>query len=357
MDWGMNGLERAKKRGNRKQWAAAAGIFLAASLLSGCASGSYPMSQSGFLLNTYVTVTVYESDSLFPGKASQALEGSLELCETYEALLSRTAEGSDIYRINHRAPGENRVAVDPDTARVIEKGLEYGRLSGGAFTIAIEPLTSLWNFTGEDPHVPSGEEIQSRLSLVDDSKMSVQGDQVELGRDGVKLDLGAIAKGFIADRMKEYLVENGVTSAVINLGGNVLCVGEKPGGEPFRIGLRRPFADYSETVGTLTVRDCSVVSSGVYERCFEEDGKLYHHILNPKTGYPYDNGLTQVTIISKDSVDGDGLSTACFALGLEKGMELLDSMEDVCGIFMTGQGEMYCSEGAEAYLEEGAQAN
>lgn len=347
----MKGQDRDKKR----RWGrigAAAGALLVAFWLSGCALGSYPMSQSAFLLNTYVTVTVYESSSLFPGKASRALEGSMELCRKYEALLSRTEEGSDIDRINRRGQGENCLRVDPDTAWVIEKGLEYGRLSGGAFTIAIEPLTSLWDFTGEEPHVPAEEEIKRRLPLVDDSRMSVHGDMVELGKDGVRLDLGAIAKGFIADRMKEYLVESGVTSAVINLGGNVLCVGEKPDGEPFLIGLRRPFADYSETVGTLRVKDCSVVSSGIYERCFEENGKFYHHILDPKTGYPYDNGLTQVTILSKDSVDGDGLSTACFALGLEKGMELLDSMEGVCGIFMTGEGEIYCSEGAKEYLEE-----
>lgn len=348
----MMGREREKKRKKRGLWAAA-GVLLAALWLSGCTSGSYPMTQSGFLLNTYVTVTIYESSSLFPGKASRALEGSMELCRQYEDLLSRTKEGSDIYRINHRAPGESCLQVDPDTAWVIEKGLEYSRLSGGAFTIAIEPLTSLWDFTGEDPHVPAGEEIRERLPLVDDGEISVHGDMVELGKDGVRLDLGAIAKGFIADRMKEYLVENGVTSAVINLGGNVLCVGEKPGGEPFIIGLRRPFAGYSETVGALRVRDCSVVSSGIYERCFEEDGRFYHHILNPKTGYPYDNGLTQVTIISKDSVDGDGLSTTCFALGLEKGIQLLDSMEDVCGIFMTEEGEIYCSEGAKEYLVEG----
>ena len=137
---------------------------------------------------------------------------------------------------------------------------------------------------------------------------------------------------------------------MLNLGGNVLCVGARPDETPFRIGIQRPFAERNEVAGALDIEDMSVVSSGVYERHFIQDGVNYHHLLNPRTGYPYENGLVQVTIISRDSVDGDGLSTTCFALGIEEGSELLESLEDTYGIFMTEDGETYYTEGAEQFL-------
>ena len=143
------------------------------------------------------------------------------------------------------------------------------------------------------------------------------------------LDLGSIAKGFIADRLKDFLVSRGVESAIINLGGNVLCIGTQPDGTPFRIGIQKPFAEYSDVVGYVDIDDMSVVSSGVYERHFVAD-----------------NGLISVVIICPESVDGDALSTTCFSLGLEKGIELLDSTDDACGIFITDDYELHFSEGA-----------
>ncbi len=320
--------------------------------LTGCSQmGGQPVSQSSFLLDTYVTVTVYGSKHIFPQKTKDVLQGSMDLCRQYEQLLSKTIETSEIYGINHRKPGTADMEVSPDTARVIARGLDYCRMSEGAFDITVEPLTSLWDFKAADPQVPDADKIRADVDKVDYKSVKVDGDRVEFTRDDVRVDLGAIAKGFIADRMKEYLEENGVTSAVINLGGNVLCLGERPDGQPFKIGLQRPFADRSEPVAALNIRDMSVVSSGVYERHFVKDGVNYHHILNPKTGYPYENGLVQVSIISEESVDGDGLSTSCFALGLEKGMALLDSMEGVYGIFITEDGQLHYSEGAADFLD------
>ena len=182
-------------------------------------------------------------------------------------------------------------------------------------------------------------------------KLEVEGNKILFSDDGTTIDLGAIAKGFIADRMKEYLLDQGVKSAIINLGGNVLCVGAN-GKNPFRIGIQRPYASHNETVGVVEVEDMSVVSSGVYERHFEKDGINYHHILNPETGYPYENGLTAVTILSRQSVDGDGLSTTCFSLGLEKGMELIDSLDNAWAVFITDDGELHYSEGMEQWMKE-----
>ncbi len=296
------------------------------------------------MLNTFVTISLYE------GGDEAVLDGCLKLCAQYEDMLSKTREGSEIYKLNHRAPGERSLQVSEKTAKVIEKGLEYSRLSEGAFDITIEPLSSLWNFTSENPQVPPEQEIGAARERVDYRKVSVEGNVVTFADDETALDLGAIAKGFIADELKAYLTEEGVESAIINLGGNVLCLGERPEGEPFRIGLQRPFAERNEVVETLNIRDLSVVSSGVYERHFEQDGVNYHHLLNPRTGYPYDNGLVQVTIISPRSVDGDGLSTACFALGVEEGSLLIESMEGIYGIFMTENGDIYYTEGAEEFV-------
>jgi thiamine biosynthesis lipoprotein len=157
-----------------------------------------------------------------------------------------------------------------------------------------------------------------------------------LYQPGIQIDLGGIAKGYIADRLKEYLSEQGVTGAIIDLGGNILCMGGKTTTDPFRIGIQQPFADRNETIATIDIRDKSVVSSGVYQRYIQtEDGKIYHHILDPSTGYSFDNGLLGVTIISEKSVDGDGLSTTVFALGLEKGLELVESLDDVEAAFIT----------------------
>ena len=165
--------------------------------------------------------------------------------------------------------------------------------------------------------------------------------KVTLKTNDTAIELGAIAKGYIADRLKDYLVSQNVKSAIINLGGNVLCIGGKPDDSSFKIGIQKPFADRSETIAVMDIKDKSVVSSGVYERCFEKNGTLYHHLLNPKTGYPYNNGLIAVTIISDQSVDGDALSTTCFALGLEDGLKLAESLDDVQAFFVTSDYEIH----------------
>lgn len=150
--------------------------------------------------------------------------------------------------------------------------------------------------------------------------------------------------------MKEFLVEHGVKSAIINLGGNILCIGQKPDGSPFRVGIQKPFQERNETVATVAIQDMSVVSSGIYERYFIKDDKLYHHILNPKTGYPYENNLISVSIISSLSVDGDGLSTTCFALGLTKGMELVNELDGVYAVFITDDNVLHYSDNFDEIL-------
>ena len=239
---------------------------------------------------------------------------------------------------------------------LVSAGLEYAALSNGAFDITIGSVSRLWDFTAESPKVPDSGRIAEALTHVDYTRVSVSdngdGTYSISKPDDVILDLGAVAKGYIADKIKDFFEENGVKRAIINLGGNVLCIGKKTNTDNFGIGVRKPFAANNEVLVALSVDDSSVVSSGNYERYFyADDGTFYHHILNPATGYSYDNDLSDVTILSKDSLTGDCLSTTCFCLGLDDGMKLIESLDGIEAIFVTNEGEIHYSSGAKAYVK------
>ena len=259
-----------------------------------------------------------------------------------------------MYRLNHREDATGTYPLSDDMTDLLATALYYCERSGGAFDITTEPLSSLWNFSGTSPSVPPAEAIEKARKKVDYKKLRLDGTRSTLTflDPGTSIDLGAIAKGYIADQLKAYLLDSGVESAMINLGGNVLCVGSRPDGTPFTVGLQKPFADRNETFAQVEVSDLSVVASGVYERHFVEDGKNYHHILDPSTGYPYDNGLISVTILSERSVDGDALSTTCFSLGLSRGMELVESMDGVYVCFIDEDYQIHYSDGMEKFLRK-----
>lgn len=293
-----------------------------------------PITKTSFKLNTVVTITIYDSDN------TALLDEAFALCDYYENLFSRTRNGSEIYQLNQGTLTE----VSDETIQLLQTALSYSDASGGRFDPTIGAVSSLWNFHAEKPALPDEKALQNALSLVDYKNIQIHDNTVSFAKKGVLLDLGSIAKGYIADRIKEFLVEQGVTSAILDLGGNILCIGSKPDGAPFQVGIRQPFSDEPTTVETLEITDRSVVTSGIYERNFELDGKLYHHLLDPKTGYPCNNELASVTIISEKSADGDALSTSCYLLGLEKGMELIGKYENVEAIFVTKENEIYYSD-------------
>ena len=320
-------------------------------------TGNEPISISSIKLNTAVQITIYDSQD------KALLDDCLALCDKYELVFSRTNEKSELYKLNHRkdtsdkdpnADGQTTPYpvsgtadtwhISEDLASLLSQGLSITRESDGAFDIAIAPLTSLWDFTAEDPKVPDDAAIQKALPLCSSDGVTIDGQDITLPSDDIQFDVGAIAKGYIADRMKDLLVKKGVKSAIINLGGNVLCIGSKPDGTPFKVGIQKPFADRNETEAVMDITGKSGVSSGIYERCFKQGGKLYHHILNPQTGYPYDNGLISVTIISDQSVDGDALSTTCFALGLEDGLKFAEK-KGVQAVFITEDYELHYTDG------------
>ena len=320
-------------------------------------TGNEPISISSIKLNTAVQITIYDSQD------KALLDDCLALCDKYELIFSRTNEKSELYKLNHRkdtsdkdpnADGQTTpypVSGTADTwhiseylAALLSQGLSITRESDGAFDIAIAPLTSLWDFTAEDPKAPDDADIQKVLPLCSSDGVTIDGQDITLPSDDIQFDVGAIAKGYIADRLKDFLVKKGVNSAIINLGGNVLCIGSKPDGTPFKVGIQKPFADRNETEAVMDITGKSVVSSGIYERCFKQGGKLYHHILNPQTGYPYENGLISVTIISDQSVDGDALSTTCFALGLKDGLKFAEK-KGVQAVFITEDYELHYTDG------------
>lgn len=320
-------------------------------------TGNQPISISSIKLNTAVQITIYDSQD------KALLDDCLALCDKYELVFSRTNEKSELYKLNHRKdtsdkdPNTDRQTtpypvsgtadtwhISEDLASLLSEGLDITRESDGAFDIAIAPLTSLWDFTAEDPKVPDDAAIQKALPLCSSDGVTIDGQDITLPSDDIQFDVGAIAKGYIADRLKDFLVKKSVKSAIINLGGNVLCIGSKPDGTPFKIGIQKPFADRNETEAVMDITGKSVVSSGIYERCFKQGGKLYHHILNPKTGYPYDNSMISVTIISDQSVDGDALSTTCFALGLEDGLKFAEK-KGVQAVFITEDYKLHYTDG------------
>lgn len=302
-----------------------------------------PITATDFKLNTVVKITIYDS------KDTKTLEGAMELCDKYEKIFSRTDPDSELYRLNAGTlPQEDGYYIlSNECAEVIKTGLFYSNITHGAFDITVEPLSSLWDFTSEEKEVPSKEALEEASQHVGYEKVELDGNRIRFAEEGMALELGGIAKGYIADEIKKYLVERGVNRAIIDLGGNVLCVGEKENGKPFHIGIQKPFADRNETIGTIEVSDDSVVSSGIYERCFEKDGTFYHHILNPENGYPYENDLVSVTIISEKSMDADALSTSCFALGLETGLNLANNYPNTQAIFVTKDGKMHFTENFE----------
>lgn len=300
----------------------------------GCSySSTTPKSITGFYYDTVISVTVYDSTP------DQLLTQCMELAEHYEKLLSPNIEGSDIWNINHNQC--SYVTVSEDTLNLIHTALSYARLSDGLVDPTIGSLSQLWNFGSDNRAViPDHRSIENVLPHINYESVHIKDDQVMLSDPAALLELGFIAKGFIADKIKEFLLSKGVTSALINLGGNVLTLGSKPDGTPFSIGIQMPFEKSGVAALTLSLSDTSVVSSGTYERCFEQDGRLYHHILSTQTGYPVDNGLSQVTIISASSTTGDAFSTLCFILGYEKAVSLLESYPDVQAIFITEDGQI-----------------
>ncbi len=303
-----------------------------------------PISKSNIrLMHTVSEITLYDVGD------EQLLDECYSIINYYEELLSSNPEKantSEIYKINN-SNGEP-VEVSDDTLECLEYGYEYSKNSMGTFDISIGQLTELWNFP-EATVAPKDEDIKKAVDTVDYNNIVIDGNTVSLKNPNTKIDLGGISKGFICDKVAEYLRSQGVNSAILNLGGNVYVLGYKDPKtkQSFKIGIRQPGEAINEEMGYVEVHDMSIVASGDYEMYFidENTGTTYSHILNKKTGYPVETDLTQVTIFSQTSADGDGLSTTVYSLGSEKGMEYVESLNDVECIMITKDGNVLLSSG------------
>jgi len=292
-----------------------------------------------FQLDTIVTVKLYGEED------RSLIEESFNRIDTLEKMLSVHLDGSDLAQLRDQAGNGQAVSVQAETLEVMEAALRYADLSGGRFDPTAGPLIDLWGIDPPEGHVATEAELEAIAPLIDYRSVAMDADAstIALKNPGTIANLGAIAKGYIADQVKLQLVEKGVTSGIINLGGNVLLIGGKPDGSDFRIGVQDPDSLRGEYLGIVALQDESIVTSGDYERYFEVDGKRYHHILDPFTGFPADNELRSVSIISEKSTDGDALSTTCFLMGLDEGMALIQSLPEIDAIFVTKDQKMVFS--------------
>ena len=273
-------------------------VILLLTALCGCEEYS---EQTRFLLDTVADIKA-DCDG-------ETLSGAFSLCEELEKTLSRTVENSDVWKLNN---SNGFMEVSEDTQKVIESSIYYSELSKGKFDISIFAVSSLWDFKNQV--IPSRDEIAEALKNIDYQAIKIEENRVNT--NGKQIDLGGIAKGYIADKVKEYFVAKGVKKGLINLGGDIVCFGDT-----YKIAIEKPFEGTSAEI--LKIKDKAVVTSGIYQRYVEKDGKFYHHIIDSETGYGVENDLASVTVIGEKALDCDALATVCMLLGCERAADLI----------------------------------
>lgn len=327
---------------------------LIAIVLTACGSSQpkineKPYEDKQFLMGTYVQIRIYDD-----GKKS-ALQPAFNRVKELADKITVNQEGSEIDEINKQA-GIKPVKVTNDMYYLLKEAYKYSQDSKGGFDMAIGSITSLWRIGFPDARKPAQSEIDQALKLVNyhDVEFNDAEKTVYLKQAGMKLDLGAIAKGYITDEVVKVLKEEDVTTAIIDLGGNVFVMGHSPRGdqnEDWTVGIQDPNQARNVVLGSVPESNMSLVTSGIYERYLEADGKTYHHLFNPKTGYPFDNDIAGVTIVSKKSIDGDGLSTAVFSMGVKDGLKYVEELKDTEAIFVTRDDKVYVTSGLKERFE------
>nr|WP_301183416.1 FAD:protein FMN transferase [Streptococcus suis] len=305
-----------------------------------------PLTRSESLLHTVVQLSIYHENQ------EEAMDEAVSYIKEMESLLSTNLEGADIYRIN-QAAGKEAVKVDERTFEVIETAIDMSKESQGLFDISIGAVSNLWKIGDEDARKPSDEEIKAALPFINYKDITLDKEKKTVFiKEEMTLELGAISKGYIADKVRELFASKGITTAIINLGGNVVVMGDSPTTQNgWNVGVQDPDQVRGATVGSVPGTHDSVVTSGIYERYLEVDGVKYHHILDPKTGYPVENDISGVTVFSKTSIQGDALSTTLFLLGVEKGLDFINQMDGVEAVFIDKEQGVHLSDGLKESFE------
>ncbi|MEO3945974.1 FAD:protein FMN transferase [Gorillibacterium sp. CAU 1737] len=332
-------------------------IILALSLaISGCAKktpsasstgAKLPISETYYVFDTVVTVKVYDEKV---SKENFAKIGTI--LDNVEIWLNRENKDSEIYKVNEAA-GKEAVKVSPETFKAVKAALQDSIDSNGVFDLTIGPIVSLWGIGQDGAHKPADADIAKALALVNYKEVTLDEPNltVKLNKPGMSLDIGGTGKGYAADLIAEYVESQGFHSAIIDMGGNLLTVGQKPDGSDWTIGIQNPDQSRGTSVGTVKVGPMAIVASGIYERFFMEDGVRYHHIMDTDTGAPVQNELASVTILTDlSAMTGEGLDNWVFSLGLEKGLAYVDSREGVEAVFITKDQKVYVSKGLKGKM-------
>ncbi len=308
--------------------------------LVSCKDNSKPVVKESYMLGTIIELKVYGKE------AEKAAEKALNRIAEIENKMSIKIESSEISKLNAKA-GVSEEKLSADTYSVLEKAVRFSEATEGAFDLTIEPIVKLWGIGTDTERIPSKHEIIEKLKLVNyrDIILDSKNTTARLKLTNQSIDLGGIAKGYAADEVKEILINDKINSALINLGGNVYALGNKLDGSKWNIGIQNPIDTRGQYLGTVSVTDKSVVTSGNYERFFIVDDIRYHHLFDPKTRYPSESGIISTTIISDMSIDGDVMSTSTYILGLEKAQKLVESIEGVEAVFVTTDKKVYTTTG------------
>lgn len=306
-----------------------------------------PYARTETMLHTVVQFQVYHEN------VEEIVEEAFQYMQEMESLLSTNLKGSDVYKINQNA-GKKPVQVKPQTFEIIKKAIQVAEESHGLFDITIGALTNLWQIGSEDARKPSDEEIQKALTKIDYKKIKLDESNltVFLEEEGMALELGGISKGYIGSGVANYFQAHDITTAIINLGGNVVVMGTSPSNDQgWNVGVQDPDQSRGEIVGAQRVINAAVVTSGIYERVLVVDGESYHHIMDPRTGYPLENEVSAVTVFAPTSFEGDSYSTALFMLGIEEGIEFINSKEGFEVVYIDKDHGVHLSEGIKDSFE------
>ncbi len=354
----FSGDEQKATEGDRRsfatralRFAGTATLIAALMLLAGCAEEQAdPQREQRQLLGTNSVITIY--DSSFPDDAFERYFERVEEIQNKMSINEAEYDDTEVLKINRNA-GVEPVQVSDDTFFVISEGKRWAEITNGLFDISVQPLIRLWDIGGPDEQVPSEEDREEALSLInyEEIELNESENTVYLPREGMGLDVGGIAKGYAVDEITRMMREDGIERAIIDFGGDLYNIGTRPDGTPWRIGIQHPSGRRQELLGVITSSDEAVVTSGPYERYFEEDGTRFHHIFDIRTGAPSDSELVSATVIGADAIGADVLSTAIFVMGLEDGYALIEDLEDYEAVFADEQGGVYATAGVREDVE------
>ncbi|AXY24634.1 thiamine biosynthesis protein ApbE [Suicoccus acidiformans] len=308
-----------------------------------------PVTRAEAMLHTAVQIQIYHQGD----QVDAALDEAFTYMADMEKLLTTQLKESDVYQIN-QAAGKEPVHVAPETYEIIERAIEIAQESDGLFDISIGALTNLWQIGSENARVPEAAEIQDALERIDYRKIQLNPEEqtVFLEEAGMALELGGISKGYIGSGVAQILKNHGITTAIINLGGNVVVLGSNPNhADGWNVGVQDPDLNRGAIVGTQRAEESAIVTSGIYERYLEQDGKRYHHIMDPRTGYPLENEVSSVTVFAPTSFEGDAYSTALFLIGIEEGIQLIDQKDGYEVVYIDHDHKVYLSKGLQDTFE------